>query len=73
MTQASTEMASDVAEEPMGRSKAEGKRRMLANEKESPSPVRPVTSDLEDIESQVMDRIRGMELPLESLFPFLEA
>jgi hypothetical protein len=67
MLNASTGMASDVDEAPTGSAKAEGKRRMLADEKEtreSPSQVRPVGSNQEDIESQVIDQIRRMELLL---------
>jgi hypothetical protein len=66
-SQGSTSVTSDVDETPIGRAKVEGKRRMLADETEtleSPPEVQPVRSDQEDIESQVIDGIRRMELLL---------
>jgi hypothetical protein len=59
-----TRMASHVDEAPTGRAKAEGKRRMLADETETWESPPLVRSDQEDIESQVIDQIRRMELLL---------
>jgi hypothetical protein len=63
MSQASTSIGSDVDRAPLGRAKAEGKRRILADELEWESPLQ-VRSDQGDTESRVIDQIQRMELLL---------
>jgi len=67
-SQASTKMTIDVDESQTTKGKAEGKRRMSAEETESWESSLQVGSDhdtkLEDIENQVIDAIRRMELSL---------
>jgi hypothetical protein len=64
MSQASTSIGSDVDRAPLGRAKAERKRRILADEMEIWESPLQVRSDQGDTESRVIDQIQRMELLL---------